>query len=362
MLKKVLLIIISLTLPWVLLADELTLTDNAPKSYVVKKGDTLWDISGVFLQQPWLWPKLWRLNPDINNPHLIYPGDELRLVFDAQGRPMLVKGKPNLKWSPKVRTQLKDQSSINTIPLHIIAPYLKYDTFLSGDVTNALPYILGSDEGHSSSVDGFKLYVNSNLEVDKSYAIYQQGEEVFDPETQDSLGFYVKLVGTAKGLRTGEIEKKIPATIFVAGAKREIRAGDYVMPINEGQLLPSIFSLQAAKSDIKASIVKASNGIREFGKLEVVLINKGSDDSVKQGDVLLVKRKSPGVVETGNGPVNTADASRWNRMANAADSDYDMPIEILGNMMVFKVYNEVSMALILSSNKPLRIEDFVTAP
>ena len=97
MLIRSLLLIISLSFSAFLNADELTLNKNAPKSYIVKKGDTLWDISEIFLNQPWLWPKLWRLNPDINNPHLIYPGDELRLVFDEKGQPMLVRGKPELK-------------------------------------------------------------------------------------------------------------------------------------------------------------------------------------------------------------------------------------------------------------------------
>ena len=111
MLIRIFSMILAMTLSVSLLADELKIKPDAPKSYIVKKGDTLWDISGIFLNQPWLWPKLWRLNPEINNPHLIYPGDELRLVFDEQGQPMLVKGKPELKWSPKIRKQLKRSKS-----------------------------------------------------------------------------------------------------------------------------------------------------------------------------------------------------------------------------------------------------------
>ena len=123
-----------LFVPTSLWADELTLNKSAPKSYIVKKGHTLWDISGVFLTQPWLWPKLWRLNPEVSNPHLIYPGEELRLVFDENGEPMLVKGKPKLKWSPKIRKQLKDQNPISTLPLHLISPYIKYDSIATEDM------------------------------------------------------------------------------------------------------------------------------------------------------------------------------------------------------------------------------------
>jgi len=360
--KKVLLIMVSLLLPMGLFADELTLNKNAPKSYTVVKGDTLWDISGVFLKQPWLWPKLWRINSEISNPHLIYPGDVLRLVYDKDGNPMLVKGKPKLKWSPKIRTTLKDLSPVNTIPLNIIAPYIKYDTIFSAEKYATLPYVLGSDEGFKSSVDGFRLYVNDDLEVGRSYAIYQKGDEVFDPQTHESLGYYARLVGTAKAIKGGDIANKAPSTLYVDGARREIRSGDFVAPINEGQMLPSFFTMQAAKTNLEGAIVKVSSEAREFGKLEVVMVNKGRRDEVQLGDVLSVKRKSPAVIETSEGPVYQKDSARWNLLSSGDEGDYVMPIEPIGNMMVFKVYDEVSMALILRTTKPLRLTDIVTAP
>ena len=361
MLKNVLLII-SLFFSLNVFSDEITLKDNAPTSYIVKKGDTLWDISGVFLQQPWLWPKLWRLNPEINNPHLIYPGDELNLVFDEKGEPMLVKGKPELKWSPKIRTQLKDLTPVNTLPLNIIAPYIKYDSLLTENELATLPYVLGSDEGYKSSIDGFNLYINGHVNVGKGYAIYHKGKAIEDPITGENLGFHVQLVGTAKGLREGDIANKVPATLYVDGSKKEIRSGDYVLPIDERQMLPAYFTMQAVNENIRGMIINSSSEGREFGKLEVVMINKGEADSISQGDVLTVKRQSPGVLETGSGPVYTKDSSHWNRLAAVGNSDYKMPEESLGKMMVFRVYEKVSMALILHSQKPLRLEDIVTAP
>ncbi|MDT0604246.1 LysM peptidoglycan-binding domain-containing protein [Thalassotalea castellviae] len=362
MLKRIILTILCLILPLSVIADELKLAKNAPTSYVVKKGDTLWDISAKFLQQPWLWPKLWRINPDIENPHLIYPGEELNLVYDAQGRPMLVKGKPALKWSPKVRTSLKDQNPVETISLNVLSPFVKYDTVLSGEDIESGPYILGSDEGYKSSVDGVKLYVNGDLAVGKSYGVYQKSEAILSPSTEEIIGYHARLVGTGKAIRQGDKASKTPATIYVEGALREIRAGDIVKPVNEGQMLPSFFTMQAANNDVQGEIIKASNGMREFGKLEVVFIDQGNSHGVKQGDVLSVKRLSPGVVETNDGPVYTADASRWNRMANEAESDYQMPKEAIGKLMVFKVFDQVSMAIILNSEKPLRLQDWVTAP
>ncbi|WP_426359238.1 LysM peptidoglycan-binding domain-containing protein [Pseudocolwellia sp. HL-MZ19] len=359
--KKVLLIIITLLLPMGLLADELTLNKNAPKSYTVVKGDTLWDISGIFLKQPWLWPKLWRINPDISNPHLIYPGDVLRLVFDKDGNPMLVKGKPQLKWSPSIRTTLKDLSPVNTIPLNVVAPFIKYDALFSEDEYDNLPYVLGNEGGYKSGIDGIKAYVKGNLDVGQSYAIYEKGEEVFDPESFKSLGYYARLVGTAKAIRAGDIDNKEPSTLYIDSAKREIRSGDFVAPINEGQMLPSFFTMQAAKTTLEASIIKASSDSREFGKFEVVMINKGQQDEVQLGDVLSIKRQSPAVIETDNGPEYKKDTSRWNLLSSDSN-EYKMPIESVGHMMVFKTYDEVSMALILSTSLPIRITDMVTAP
>lgn len=361
MLIRIISLILGLAMSLAVLADELTLNPNAPKSYIVKKGDTLWDISGIFLKQPWLWPKLWRLNPEINNPHLIYPGDELRLVFDEQGQPMLVKGKPELKWSPSIRKQLKDQNPVSTIPLEVIAPFIHYDSVKNEQEFDLLPYVIGSDEGYKSSIDGFKVYVNQDLIVGQSYGIYHKGNEIIDPESAESLGFNVKLVGTGKAISGGNMSQKQPSTIYVEGAKREIRSGAYVIPVNNDQQYPSVFTMRAGNTT-KGLIVGSAIELREFAKYDVVMINKGNQQNVQAGDVLTVKRKSPAVVETSNGPQYTNDSSRWNRMASSGASGYDMPDESIGQVMVFKVYDKVSMALILNSEKPLRVLDGVTAP
>jgi len=362
MLKPSLFLILSLSLSMFVMADELTLNESAPKSYIVKKGDTLWDISGIFLKQPWLWPKLWRLNPDINNPHLIYPGDVLRLVFDEKGQPMLVRGKPELKWSPRARMQLKDQSAISTLPLQVIAPYIKYDSILTEEEISKFPYILGNDEGYNASIDGFNVYVKGKLSLGKAYGIYQKEEVVYDPETEEVLGYNIRVVGTGKALRAGNMDNNEPATLYIDGVKREIHAGDFVMPVNENQQYPSIFTLKPAEKSLRGLILNTASGVREFGKLEVVMINRGAKHAVEVGDVVAVKRTSPSIVETSKGPVYSQDASRWKRMSNAEDSDYKMPAETLGEMMVFKVYQKVSLALVLRSTKPLRLQDMVTSP
>ncbi|MFD2165814.1 LysM peptidoglycan-binding domain-containing protein [Thalassotalea euphylliae] len=390
MLKKIILAATFFSLPMHLVADELQINEDAPKTYIVEEGDTLWDISSIFLEQPWLWPQLWRLNPEISNPHLIYPGDVLRLVFDDQGEPQLiveeepyeeeyveeviveepepiappvevVREKPTIKLSPKLRKEVKKQP-VQTMPLHVIAPYMQYDHLLTQEQIDQLPHVIGNDDGQKSGMDGMKLYVTDNLVLGQSYAVYHIGDEIIDPETEEPIGFDVRLTATAQAIRNGDMENKRPGTLLVNSASREIRAGNVVMPINDGQLLPSFFTMQKADDSVRGVIVKSSSDGREFGKLEVIMINKGEADSVKVGDILSIKRKSPSVVETRTGPQYTVDASRWARMSAEDGSEYDMPEEDLGQIMVFKVYENASMALIMRTSKPARLLDVVAAP
>lgn len=364
MLKKIILTLSLFSCSLISLADQLKINDDAPKTHVVVKGDTLWDISALFLEQPWLWPKLWRLNPEINNPHLIYPGDIITLVFDEKGEPMLVveQVKASYKLSPEIRQKSKNDTAIKLLPLEVIAPFVKYEHLFSAAQLENLPYVIGSDEGYKSSINGFNVYVNKDLDLAKTYAIYNKGEEIIDPETRGSLGFYVDLVATGQALRTGNMSKKEPATLKISTAKREIRSGDFVVPVHDGQMFPSVFTMKAADKSLRGSIVKASGNGREFGKLDVVMINRGTEHQVTVGDVMAIKRLSPGIVDTSRGPEYTIETSRWNRLLTSDGSDYKMPEELLGELMVFKVYQQASMALILRTEKAARLQDVVTAP
>ena len=258
-----------------------------------------------------------------------------------------------------IRQEKKKDSAITLLPLEVVAPFVRYDHLFTEDELESLPHIIGSDEGYRMTTKDFKVYVNADLEVAQSYAIYDKGEEIFDPETDDSLGFYVNLVGTGQVLQRGDMENSVPSTMNVGSVKREIHAGNYVVPVNEGQLLPAVFSMKAAKDGLRGSIVKATSEGREFAKLEVVMINRGLDHEVTVGDVMAIKRTSPAVVDTGSGPAYVAETSRWNKMTGG---DYKMPEEQLGELMVFKVYQKASMALILTTQKPARLNDIITAP
>jgi hypothetical protein len=267
--------------------------------------------------------------------------------------------KPSYKWSPKIRQEKTKDSAITLLPLEVVAPFIRYDHLFTEYELEELPYIIGSDEGYRMTTKDFKVYINADLEVAQSYAIYDKGEELFDPETGDSLGFYVNLVATGQVLKRGDIENDVPSTMKIGSVKREIQAGNYVVPVNEGQLLPAVFLMKAANASLRGAIVKATSNGREFAKLEVVMINRGIEHDVTVGDVMSIKRTSPAVVDTGNGPAYSIETSRWNKLTGG---DYKMPEELVGELMVFKVYQKASMALILNTQKPARINDLITAP
>ncbi|WP_169303041.1 LysM peptidoglycan-binding domain-containing protein [Thalassotalea mangrovi] len=353
------------------MADQLSLKDDAPQTYVVKKGDTLWDISAMYLEEPWLWPKLWRWNPEINNPHLIYPGDKLRLTFDDQGQPVLVKdnaqssGKPEYKWSPQIRKKMKDANPITILPLEELAPLLNYSNVLTKDILADAATVMGADEKYKSHVEGAILYAKGDLQAGKSYAIYKQGEPILDPETGDHLGYYAILAGTAKGLRDGNMANRIPASLMLENSRREIRAGDVILEVNTEQLLPAFYQMRLAEGkDVQAMFIRNHNNVREFGKLEIVLLNKGANANIQQGEIYAINRQSPDVLDTEDGPIYEEDASRWYRLTKGDDSEdrYEMPIENIGQLMVFKVQDKTSFAVVLATKKSVRISDTVTAP
>ena len=170
-------------------ADVLNIRENAPQRYVVKKGDTLWDLSAIYLDQPWQWPKLWGWNPQIENPHLIYPGDVLSLTYDADGQPRLSINSKVIKLSPKIHTRVKSKQAIPTLPLRLIRPYISYEQSLEGEYLDSLPYVMGSTENSKTWIAGQRIYVNQPLDSKQTYAIYRKGQAYINPDDGESLGY-----------------------------------------------------------------------------------------------------------------------------------------------------------------------------
>ncbi|SFC50227.1 LysM peptidoglycan-binding domain-containing protein [Pseudoalteromonas denitrificans] len=371
MIKKIAVVVLSLSIIFPAIADILKVKNNAPEQYVVKKGDTLWDISAIYLEQPWLWPKLWRFNPQIDNPHLIYPGDTLSLVYDADGRPMLVMNQKYKKLSPHGRKVMKKDGAIPTLPLELIRPYLTYEQALDEEYMAKQPYVLGGNDNVKNLITGHILYIKGNLVRSKYYGIYRKGEAYIDPKTDEPLAHEAILVGTARAFRNGDIDNGIPASVRVKNAKREIHAGDFLIPAMEGQSLPAFFSLTKPEKQVDGSIIASTTKLREFSKLDIVVLNLGKKDKLKAGHILDIRRQSPTVVDSGDGPKYLEDSSRFAKMAatakdlfgsepSADNTLWKMPKEKVGELMVFKVYNNLSYALVTGTLRPIRVGDVVS--
>jgi len=357
-------------------ADVLAIKPDAPKSYTVKQGDTLWDISGLYLQQPWLWPQLWKLNPQVENPHLIYPGDVLSLSYDKDGRPVLslngsaIKVSPSdeatepgqgiRKLSPEVRKSLKNVKAVTTIPLMMIRPFLTYEQSLSAEQIDSLPYVLGADDHVKNASQGHILYIRGQLQQDAAYGIYRKGKAYTDPQTEEILGYETILVGTARAFRAGGAEVTAPASVTVLDVKQEIRQGDRLLPAADGQSLPAFFMMRKPEKSISGTIIDTTSDLREFSSWDIVVLNKGLQDGVKAGYMFSINRQSPTVVDSSRGPVYMSDATKYQKIMGGIDGQrIDMPKEQIGELMVFKVAERTSFAIVTGTTKPIRVGDSI---
>ena len=197
--KKLFGIVFAALLTSSLIAADVVLNPEHPDRYVVVKGDTLWDISTMFLRDPWLWPEIWYVNPQIENPHLIYPGDILTLVY-VDGKPQLqmTRGYPTVALSPQVREESLDKA-IPTIPLDAIQQFLTRAIVVGEGELEVAPYVVQSAGEHVVTGVGDRVYIRG-IE-DKSYPvydIYKPGGPYIDPDTKELLGYKALFVGRAR--------------------------------------------------------------------------------------------------------------------------------------------------------------------
>ena len=336
-------------------ADTLTLKSGHPDSYVVKKGDTLWDISAQFLKDPWRWPKLWGANPQIANPHLIYPGDRLTLVF-IDGEPRLVV-KPHVRKSPEGRV-LPKGGAIPAVDLSLIQPYLVQNRVVDGEWFDKQPMVMGGESESRHHVTDDIIYVQGELTLGDKFGVYAKGRPFEDAESGDALGLEVILTASGRVIESGPVSK-----VQLLSNMRETKAGYRVLPIEDDSLMSAYFMPKAATTP--GSVLASDKGVREMGKLDVVYIDRGSQDGVEPGHVFSIFRDGVEVVIDGDGqPVQPEDRSTYEELlANiSSDNAVKMPDIYRGKVMVFKVFDRVSMGLILINEKPVRVHDKLLQP
>jgi hypothetical protein len=329
------------------------LNPGAPKDYVVKRGDTLWGIANLFLKDPWLWPEIWYVNPKIENPHRIYPGDMIHLALSSDGRTVLqvVRGVnlPGSKLEPLLRSQPLE-SAIPTIPYNVIAAFLERPGVLSKDEVHHAPYVLALRGEHDIAGAGDEVYVkklDAQTAVGARYAVMHVDQELRDPDGHRNLGYLTIYTGTAQLLRPGQIAK---ATL--TDSHRETLQGDVL--ISEDAMPTSDFSPHPPARPVQGAIIAVVAGADVAGQFDVVAINRGSDDGLERGNVLTAEE---------------VQARSDDQCAHIEDfstclhhSHVRLPTETAGTLLVFKTYQQMSYALVLHDTVPILSNAKVRSP
>jgi nucleoid-associated protein YgaU len=341
------------------------LREDHPDQYKVVKGDTLWGIASRFLKDPWMWPEIWHVNPQIANPHLIFPGDTIKLIY-LEGQPRLtaVRGEAGMAYRadsdsltqngastssnavsgdqtlhPSIRV-LPLEEPIPAIPLDIINPFLSGNRVVNPGLMEASPYVVQGSQSHVITGAGSELYTRGKLDPKTSvYGIFRQGKVYTDPVTKEVLGVQAIDVGTGK-VKTQENDI---ARVDVVRSTQEVRPGDRLL-INQERRVESTFFPSAPDTDVKGNIIDVEGGVTQVGAMSVVAINRGERDQLQSGNVLAIFQRG----ETLKDPLTGENLKLMDERA--------------GLMMVFVTFEKMSYALVLYADRPLHVGDNFSKP
>ncbi|MFY7865629.1 LysM peptidoglycan-binding domain-containing protein [Roseateles sp.] len=337
------------------------LAPNAPESYTVKRGDTLWDISKLFLKSPWRWPELWGMNREqIANPHLIYPGQMLVLV-KVDGRAQLQLARPvggaesvageDGKLSPRIRVSPTDEGGISAIPLNLIEPFLNDAVVFDTDELARAPRIVATPEGHVLLTRGDLAYARGDFARTVDYRVFRNTRPLIDPSTREILGYEAPYLGTAELIRAGDNPVRpdgkteiVPATIRIKTVRQEIGVGDRLSPTPPRSF--SRYVPHAPAAPISGQIISIYGEGLNAGQNQIVALNRGKQDGMERGHVLALWQQGRRVVDR----------------TSEQREELKLPDERHGVLFVFQVYARVSYALIISVKEPVRAGDRFSQP
>ncbi len=325
---------------------------DAPNRYIVKKGDTLWDISGRYLDSPWRWKEIWATNKQIKNPNLIYPNDILILCV-IQGKTLI--GVDTGEGCAGVEKQLTGNvvsstvsvtstaNSIPPLPWSAIQHWLDKTVIVNPQDFNTTSYILASKKGNLITASGDKVYAKGvPLIVGQRYGIYREGELYVEPKTQEVIGLEVTQVAT--GLVTSTETNGVSSLQLTDSYDKEVREGDRVF-VELNNSIPPVFYPAPATVSRGGMIVRVMDSISSAAKGSVVAINLGSTHGAKPGDVLTVYQKGALIRDTKDN-----------------DTPVRLPNEPSGMVMVFNTFDNISYAYVLDSELPLNVGDQLLPP
>jgi hypothetical protein len=377
MLKKFRTVLAAATLVVATYAAAAEMTGSHPDTYVVKRGDTLWDISATFLKKPWLWPEIWQANPQIKNPHLIYPGDVISLAY--LDRVALQPGP-------------REEAPIGAIPLADIEPFLKNLRVV--DSFEELPRVVGLEDDRLRSAGGQLVYTlglegaqvgqrfaivrpglrytHTRFVSDGSYATYKEdldfrgkriGSQTIDwdrswnsaaLDTGAQLGLLgYELAQVAVGtLSRGVVPGSDTSTLTLEGNGHEVRVGDRLIPVEaqpyDLQFIPHV--PKTLQPEGRLQIAAVADGLTSGGPRDVVAISGGSREGIDNGTVFSIWRQGSSVIDRQNDPEDSRPTDN-----KRGKGDIQLPDEYAGHVMVFRTFEKVSYGLVMEGTKPARV-------
>ena len=337
-------------------AETVVYEPEYPQSYIVQEGDTLWDISSVFLRDPWHWPEIWFKNPQVENPHLIYPGDTLAIIYigGAKRVQLLSRGADGsvlsqgsggmqiVKISPRVRSKSID-ASIPSIPIESIRHLLERPLVIDTETLNRSAYVLASVDDHLVNSINDKLYVRK-LDTSSGngrYHIFRPNRPLYDPITKELLGYEALFVGESKLLLRGD-----PASLRVTNSEREILRDDRVLPMDNTQFERDFFP-KPPSTEVRGEVISLLDAISQVGQHQTIAVNLGIRDGVETGNVLDILRVGKII------PDKAEDDPAFR---------VKLPDERIGSIMIIRSFEKMSYALIMEADSPVSEQDYVKTP
>lgn len=384
MLKKLLSVVAGLLFTLTVYAATAQWADHHPDRYVVKKGDTLWSISAKFLKQPWLWPEVWQDNPQVKNPHLIYPGDELVV----SGRHL---GHGDGSIGPHVRATNYDDA-IPPIPLSALKQWLKNTRIVDEDTFKHAPHVVGIEENQLRGTPGQLVYIRGlNVQPGQRLALVRPSGRYYDmpPENKEKdttrevfrqekdardgrpgllwrhgpneftlsgnvrfLGYEMIDFGTVEVTRSGDV-----SSALVTYSDFEVRAGDYVLPIEDKPYDDQYVPHSPSKVPDNMRVIAFSDALDAAGPLQVVALSRGQDDGIENGQTFSIYHPGEDVVDR----TDYTDSSA-HKFFHPHDASVTLPSEFTGHVMIFRTFQRVSYGLVMDTVKPVHLGDFLHDP